>query len=264
MKVCLFTGNQPRHLALVEALCQAGHDVRVVYEVSTVRPGERPDLFAEGTALARYFSLVRAVESQSFGPVRALPSATLSMAVRLGDLSRLGPDELAPLLDRVELFLLFGCSYITGWLADWLIERNAVAVHMGLAPWYRGNSANFWALYDRRPELVGATLYRIDHRIEAGPIVFHALPAPCSDPFLLGMQAVRSMIDALIQRLEALPWHPAEAQDGTLCLRQSRRADFTETRAREFLDRPQHMAEIVSAFSNRPASRLIWPFFLPG
>lgn len=261
MRITVFTGNQPRHLALIEALHRQGHAVTALIEATTLRPGASPDLFASGSVLEAYFQRVRAAETRLFGVSRPLPDGVRVQILRLGDVSGLDRGEVAHALSA-DVFLLFGCSHVRGWLAETLIQQGAVAVHMGLAPWYRGNSANFWALYDGCPHLVGATLYRIDHRIEAGELLFHALPPWYSDPFDLGMAAVAAMIKGIVAFLPDLKGWQGIAQDLSLQRRDTRRRDFTEAVACEFLDRPAHLGEIVPSSQRRPESGLIRPFFL--
>ena len=74
------------------------------------------------------------------------------------------------------MYIIFGASYIKGWLIDFLVENNAINIHMGLAPYYRGNSCNFWALFDDKPSYVGATIHKISKGLDNGPILFHCLP----------------------------------------------------------------------------------------
>ena len=62
------------------------------------------------------------------------------------------------------------------WLVDHLVSNNAVNIHMGLSPYYRGSSCNFWAVYDDNPHSVGATIHRISKGLDSGPILYHCLP----------------------------------------------------------------------------------------
>lgn len=43
--------------------------------------------------------------------------------------------------------------------------------HMGITPAYRGVHGGYWALADRRPDLVGATVHRVDEGIDTGDVV---------------------------------------------------------------------------------------------
>ena len=47
---------------------------------------------------------------------------------------------------------------------------------MGLSPYYRGSSCNFWALYDNNPHLVGATIHYLSKGLDSGKIIFHVFP----------------------------------------------------------------------------------------
>lgn len=49
---------------------------------------------------------------------------------------------------------------------------------MGLSPYYRGTDCNFWALYDKKPQYVGATIHLLSKGIDSGPTLYHALSKP--------------------------------------------------------------------------------------
>src|SRR5690606_39404976 len=72
---------------------------------------------------------------------------------------------LADALDS-DVYVVFGASYIRGPLIDYLVARGAINIHMGVSPYYRGSSCNFWALYDGRPEYVGATIHKLSRSEE--------------------------------------------------------------------------------------------------
>ena len=74
-----------------------------------------------------------------------------------------------------DLYIIFGSSFIKGDLIDFLIEKKAINIHMGVSPYYRGADCNFWALNDNNPHLVGATIHLISKNLDSGPILFHAL-----------------------------------------------------------------------------------------
>jgi methionyl-tRNA formyltransferase len=111
---------------------------------------------------------------------------------------------------------------------------------MGVSPYYRGSSTNFWALYDGRPDYVGATIHLLTAGLDSGPMLFHAFPpTEAADPFVLGMKAVRSAHAALVEAIrtgEAAELEPVP-QDKRVELRYTRNADFTDAVAQEYLDR---------------------------
>ena len=61
-------------------------------------------------------------------------------------------------------------------LIDYLIKKKAINIHMGLSPFYRGSSCNFWALNDKNPEYVGSTIHYLSKGLDSGNIIAHCLP----------------------------------------------------------------------------------------
>ena len=51
-----------------------------------------------------------------------------------------------------------------------------INLHLGLSPYYRGSSCNFWALYDQNPAYVGATIHLLSKGLDSGDMLFHCLP----------------------------------------------------------------------------------------
>ncbi len=262
MRITVFTSNQPRHIALIETLAALADELLVVQECNTVFPGRVDDFFRKSEVMQRYFTRVIAAERAVFGPPRFAPAGVRQMPIRMGDVNLLDLDCLAPALEA-DLFVVFGASYIKGPLCDLLVQRRAVNLHMGVSPQYRGSSTNFWALYDRRPEFVGATLHRLSHGLDSGPIIMHALPAPAAvDPFELGMLAVRAAHRALAAHIRAgdlLTIEPVP-QDRQAELRYTRNRDFTDQIAEEYLDRLPSPSQIAQALANRRLDDYVRPF----
>src|SRR5678815_2276252 len=145
MRVTVFTSNQPRHLALIDSLASIATEVFAIQECNTVFPGQVDDFFRKSPVMQDYFSRVIAAEREVFGEPRFSRSKHVrQLPIKMGDLSRLDLDSLAPALES-DVFVVFGASYIQGALCDVLVERRAVNIHMGVSPQYRGSSTNFWA-----------------------------------------------------------------------------------------------------------------------
>lgn len=51
---------------------------------------------------------------------------------------------------------------------------GALNMHHGIAPLIRGVNSIYWALYENRPEWIGATIHRIDEGIDTGDILAYA------------------------------------------------------------------------------------------
>jgi folate-dependent phosphoribosylglycinamide formyltransferase PurN len=201
-RIAVFTGNQPRHLALVHKLANQGQDLFVVQECSTLFPGLVKDALPQSKVMADYFAQVREAERIVFGGVNFSPPGVRTLAIRAGDLNSVGLEVLEPALSA-DLIVVFGSSFIKGELCDRLVEKRTLNIHLGTSPYYRGSACNFWALYDGRPEYVGATVHLLTRGLDSGAMLFHALPkAEAVDGFVLGMKAVAVAQDALVHYLE--------------------------------------------------------------
>ena len=262
MKITVFTSNQPRHLALISALASVGDEVYAIQECNTVRPGEGADSSGKSDVMKDYFQRVLAAERAVFGPGGFCPPQVRQWAIRMGDLNLLGLSDFGPALDA-DVFVVFGSSYIKGKLAQFLVQHGAYNIHMGTSPYYRGSATNFWALYDGRPQYVGATIHLLTAGLDSGPMLFHALPpAEATEPFLLGMIAVRAAQQGLVQSLAdgSLQTMVPVPQDHTRQLRYARNADFTDEVAAEYLRRVPSAQMIQQSLEGREMTDFVRPF----
>ena len=265
MKITVFTSNQPRHRALVAELASLADVCHAVIECKTVHPGKVPGFYKQSETMQTYFSKVQDAETRIFGNVGFLHGVNV-LPLQRGDLSMLKPEQLGAAMDA-DLFVVFGSSVIRGWLIDELIERRAVNIHMGVSPFYRGSSTNFWALADDNPHLVGATVHLLSAGVDLGDIVFHvsARPDGCTDAFDLGMAAVRDAQTAVVRSIEAgvLNSLPTVAQDVSQEIRYSRNADFTDEVAARFLQDPPSLDHIRSRLREAEGQNGLIPVPVP-
>lgn len=262
MKVTVFTGNQPRHLALVERLTDIATEVWSVHECLTVFPGEVEDFYRGSPTMQAYFGRVMEAERDVFGAPRFGPENVRQLLVKDGDLNRLSLEVLAPAMSS-DAYVVFGASYIKGPLIDALVARRCVNLHMGVAPYYRGNSTNFWPLWERKPEFVGATIHLLTRGLDSGPILFHALPAAApTDPFRLGMEAVRAAIDGFVARLvsEEIWSYEPMTQDRSKEFRYTRRSEFTDDVASSYLASLMSPTEVGVHLNARKLGDFVRPY----
>ena len=264
MAIAIFTSNQPRHIAFLRAAAARFDDIVAFVEVTTIFPGEVEDFYAGSPTMKSYFTHVRAAERAVFGTLAPMPAGVRVLPMRMGDIAHLRADDVAEHLAG-RTVLVFGASFIRPPLVDLLISGGALNIHAGIAPHYRGNSCNFWALSDGRPELVGTTVHRLTRGLDTGAVLFHALPVPKAyDPFQLGMHAVRAgqtaLLDAVasgrIEHLAAAPQDPAHR------IRYTKRAEFTDAVAQAFLDTPLDAASIGRRLAGTTPEGLINPVYL--
>ncbi len=262
MRITVFTGNQARHVALIESLASIADEVFAIQECTTIFPGQVDDFFRRSETMQTYFRRVLSAEQMVFGQPHFVPNNARQLALRMGDLSITSPSVLAPAL-QADVYVVFGASYIKGPLCDHLVANKAVNIHMGVSPFYRGSSTNFWAMYDDNPRYVGATIHRLTTGLDSGPILCHAFPkAEAADPFVIGMKAVQSAHRAVVEhlksgelaRLEPVP------QDRSLEIRYSRNADFTDEVAAEYLERIPTAADMENSMNRRDFEGMVRPF----
>lgn len=259
MKITVFTSNQPRHLRLIERLAGIADQVMVVHNVNTLFPGRVPGFYRKSEVMQDYFTRVIAAEAAVFGRPRFLPANVRVLSLYSADVNLLERDVLEPALSA-DVFVVFGSAYIKPPLVDWLIERGCLNIHMGLSPWYRGSSCNFWALYDGHPEMVGATIHRLSRGLDSGAMLCHAVPAPQPvDGFLLGMLAVRAAHDKLTDLIASGRWRDITPvpQDRALQIRYTRSADFNDEVAADYLRRLSTPEWIEAALAAADRSQLL-------
>lgn len=211
----------------------------MVQEVSTLTPGKKKGIFRRSPTMARYFERVIEAERSLFGKPRDIIGAGSVVQVPMGEASGEPLDKFEQALN-CDAVILFGCSYIKGDLAEALIAKKAVNIHMGISPFFRGNSCNFWALYDDHPEWVGATVHRLDKGLDSGPILFYSFPKVIADdPFVYTMSAVQSVFDKILDVLDEGTFTTMSGlqQNKARQVRYSRSRDFTDEIAEEFMAR---------------------------
>lgn len=239
MKITVFTSNQPRHVALINRLANAAEVIYAVQEVSTVHPGTVSDFYGNSETMHRYLSNVRSAEDLFFPNQRFTSSKVKTFACKSGDLNRLSKSDLEDALDS-DLYVVFGSSFIKGWLCDFLVRKSAINLHMGLSPYFRGAACNFWAMYDQLPNYVGATWHYLSSGLDSGPMLFHSIPKfEDEDAFGFTMKAVLAAQEDLISNLEEISRgaFPGIPQEKHLQIRYSRYTDFNDETAKEFLQR---------------------------
>ena len=261
MKITVFTSNQPRHISLIEGLASISDEVFAIQECNTVFPGQVEDFFKRSEIMQNYFGHVIDAEKTVFGSPRFLPANVQSLSLKLGDLNKLDMNVLQPAL-RSDYYVVFGSSFIEGELIEFLVNHRAINIHMGVSPFYRGSSCNFWALYDKRPDYVGATIHLLSKGLDSGPMLFHALPkAQEIDPFVLGMLAVKSAHEGLLSALKTgdILKMDAVPQDKSLEIRYTRNKDFDDEVASKYLENPPTPKEVFDSMEKRDLASFLHP-----
>ena len=253
MKITVFTSNQARHLHLISKLSEICDECYSVLECNTIFPGQTKDFFAKSEVMQDYFKNVQLSEKKFFGDISFSPSNNRSISLKSGDLNRVSREILEPALSS-DYYVVFGSSYIKGWLIDELVRKGAINIHMGVSPYYRGSSCNFWASQDNNFHLVGSTIHKLSKGLDSGDILYHALPTvnDCQNTFDFTMKSVRAAHRSLVQRISdgSIKNITSEKQDSSLEIRYTKNKDFSDEVAKHFLDRSdtiEMVAEVLDA-----------------
>ena len=240
MKITLFSSNQPRHLNLAREISSIADTVYFVSEVNTIFPGKINDFYKKSETMQYYFQRVIDAERKVFGEIGFMPSNVKTLSMKSGDLNLASTTQLTDALES-DVYIVFGASYIKGWLIDFLVDRGALNIHMGISPYYRGSSCNFWALYDGNPSYVGATIHMLSKGLDSGNILFHCVPKLFKNDSLFDftMRSVAVAHKGLVEAVTSgeIFSMPKVKQDKTLEIRYTKNADFTDSVASEFLDK---------------------------
>lgn len=263
MKITIFTSNQPRHLALVNKLSSVAEKIYAIIECNTVFPGKVQDFFKKSDIMKCYFENVMNAENSLYGDISFSKNNVSTLSIKSGDLNLLNKEQLQEALSS-DLYVVFGASYIKGWLIDHLVNHKAINIHMGLSPYYRGSSCNFWALYDHKPEYVGSTIHLLSKGLDSGPMLYHAVPKlNNSSPFEFTMKSVEAAQQSLVERIstkEIFNYIPQQ-QDKTQEIRYTRNSDFTDLVAEEFLSRNLKNSDIANLINEAIKPTLLLPFY---
>ena len=242
-------------MALLTTLASIADKVYAIIECST------PKTACDDSILQEYFSRMRRAEQSIFSQPQSLPNNIQALSIPMGEASQLSLNQLQQILSSDSL-IIFGASYLQGKLAERLIEQQAINLHMGISPYYRGAACNFWALYDGNPQWVGATIHRLNTGLDNGDILYHALPAvQAIDPFSYAMLAVKSAQQSLLPHLinNTLQTLQPIKQDNTQQLRYARKDDFNASIAQNYLDKLLMPSQLQQALSQRCLEDFIQP-----
>ena len=261
MKITIFTSNQPRHLSLIEDLSKIADEVYAVMESSTVFPGEVADFYDKSAVMQEYFSKVMAAEQSVFGQPRFLPKNVRPLVIRIGDLNKL-PIETFKIAMNSEKYVVFGASYIKSALIDFLVAKKAYNIHVGVSPYYRGNSCNFWAAYQGNFDYVGATIHLLSKGLDSGDMLFHAFPESADEPFRFGMKAVKAAHRGLVENIKNgnIDRITPVPQNKSLEIKYTKKADFTDEVAQDYLNHLPSPEKIAEKINQRDLSKFLNPY----
>ena len=237
MKITLFTSNQYRHNYFINLLSKIATELYVVQESRTIFPGKIESHYMASKKMDQYFSEVINAEKRLFGEcfINGKNKNIHILPLSQNDLKKCSLHFLNQFLQS-DLFIVCGSSYIKGELADFLVKKKTINIHMGISPFYRGTDCNFWALYDDNADFVGSTIHLLSKGLDSGPILYHALSEIRDDPFIYTMSTVKSAFESLAERIEKKTIFNYQIidQEKKKELRYSTKKDFTDNKVKKY------------------------------
>jgi|TARA_B100002003_G_scaffold251311_1_gene294236 hypothetical protein len=259
VKVTIFTGNRPRHIAFIEFIAGFCDTVYAIQISSSVFPYQYGKY---SSVLKDYFQRVNSAEQKFYGQPRFLGNNVFQIPIASKDIHQLSQEGLQPALES-DLYIIYGFDFIQGKLCQFLVKRKAIIIHMGIAPEYHGHASNFWALYDRQFDKVGVTVHLLTERLDQGPVLYHVLPSQTEmEPFEFGMNLVRNAYESIPHYWNKKEHYLAHAvpQDLTRRIRYTCSIDFTEQVALEYLKNLPSAQEIEEALEIRDLQSYVNPW----
>tara|TARA_B100000989_G_scaffold97555_4_gene71050 strand:+ start:9575 stop:10351 length:777 start_codon:yes stop_codon:yes gene_type:complete len=229
MKVTLFTSNQIRHNYFINLLSINSSKLFVVQE--TNNKNSNIEGRYNSKIMKNYFANVSKAQHEifkDFDPINKKGSVDL-LKIDNNSVSNCSPEFLSKHLNS-DIYIVFGSTFIKGWLADFLIKKKAINIHMGIAPYYRGTDCNFWALFDNNPHLVGATIHKLSKGLDNGSILYHAISNRKKNLFTYTMSTVKAAFYSVIEKIndETIFYMKPENQNKQEEIRYSKKNDFNE------------------------------------
>lgn len=203
MKITVFTSNNFRHNYLINKLSKISDNLNIIQEVNTLFPGSVNDYHNKNDLIRKYFNKVNKAQRIIFNdkPIQLKSKKINFLSIKYKDLNNCSLKLLKEFL-KSDLYIVFGASYIKNHLLKFLIKNRAINIHMGVSPYFKGTDSNFWAIYYKKFQFVGATIHLLSEGIDDGKILYHALVKHCSNPFLYSMLSAKSAIDSLTKKIQ--------------------------------------------------------------
>ncbi len=247
MKITLFTANNKRHTYLINLLSKVCKKLYVIQENNVILSDVIPKRYPSTQIMKNYFERVSKAQENYFGDCFLDKGSEVIEILKLspGDINKYSLSKLENFLDS-DFYIIFGGSYIKDPLANFLIKKRAINIHMGISPYYRGTDCNFWALFDDNPHLVGATIHMLSKGLDSGPILYHALSKVKTNPFDYTMSCVKSAFHSLKNRIENKSIFEIQPikQNKNDQIRYTKKADFNENSVKEFLTKKINLDNI--------------------
>ena len=169
-KILLITGPDQRHKYYINYL-NHNFDIAGIIIEKLNYPNDSSS-FPEGQlAWDWYFARRMEYETEAFSDSKKLSRKNNPLITTIPNAS-INSKETVEIINSIapDLIAIFG----SGIVGRELIEQYPNSIfnlHIGLSNKYRGSSCNFWPIFDRKVDLLGATIIRINTGIDSGEIL---------------------------------------------------------------------------------------------
>ena len=222
-RIALITSDQQRHRWVAAQLTTFSELVSVVSESKPIDSQARSD--NRNREIARYFEERERRESFWFAEAPHDMAELGIPILRCGWGQGNSPSNFNFLAkEDPELVFLFGCSIIRAPILSYYKGR-IINMHLGLSPYYRGSSTNFWPLVDGLPECVGVTVHHAAYKVDGGNILLQARPDVTSSDSShdLGCKSIiagASLIRKVVENSTGMVPGAMQSGGGKLCSRE--------------------------------------------
>ena len=173
-KICLITGDHPRHKHLAKVLISTGKVCSwVIEERENFTPIPSNYLEKDLNFLFKYhFSERKRIETEVFAD-STKADKEVEVPIYIVNLKNLNNLQTVNFIKKnsPSLVISYGCHKLN----ESLIKSVGVRfwnIHGGLSPNYRGVITHFWPSYFLEPQMTGITLHETTNFLDAGEIIF--------------------------------------------------------------------------------------------
>ena len=117
-RITIFTSDSLRHISLVNKLSSLGHKCYVVVESK-----KKEKINKKNNLKSKYFNYVLKSENKIFKNHNFYRKNNRLMSILWGEINLISKSKLREFL-KSEFYIVFGASYIKGWLAKYLIKKK--------------------------------------------------------------------------------------------------------------------------------------------
>ena len=166
MNIVIITSNCPRHEYLISSLAHTlrEHKLHVFQEPKNKKRDYRVN-YKHSKPMVEWLDEFKSIEKKVFS-LTPLAEARREIITS----SELRSEEFASKIKSIKpaLIIVYGTGLIKQEIID--IAPKIMNLHLGMSPFYRGTATTLWPYYDKRPEMNGCTIMKLDDGIDSGDI----------------------------------------------------------------------------------------------